>query len=525
MPNLDRASLVALYNATDGYNWENNTNWLSDKPLQDWYGVSTGSSGRVVSLFLFENGLHGEIPLELGNLTHLRSLGLSYNRLSGQIPSELGKLTSLTRLYIGWNFLTGDIPSEFSKLTNLTLVDIRNNSISGILPLSELTKLREALLSDNNITDIAPVAANSGLSRGDIVDVRSNPLSNVSTDTHIFALQAREVTVHFDEVLVFTKPQIHNDNVFVLPVSGDIAKSDVPLRDYAARFYEHFNDAFDFLLFAPNLAQGESEQTAGAFYSKVRNDVRGIGVPLFSDDSWGSAENLQGVIWFATYATYDYVINGIMWSIFVDGTTRHELMHRWANSIVPTSVGRHWGFSSADGQLGGFDIANLVDHGDGQYTAGNFYTVTGRVSKEGPYSDIELYLAGFIPPEQVPDLWVAEDGEWLLDRDGHRVLAENGYPIFTASRIRTYSIADIITEHGARVPDVSHAQKDFRAAVILLVDENRPVTRERLGRLSADVSWFSHPGEDKVRQYNFYEATGGKGTITMDGLSQFLKSD
>ena len=37
----DRAALTALYNATGGANWGNNTNWLSDGPLGEWYGVTT----------------------------------------------------------------------------------------------------------------------------------------------------------------------------------------------------------------------------------------------------------------------------------------------------------------------------------------------------------------------------------------------------------------------------------------------------------------------------------------------------
>ena len=37
----DRAALVALYAATDGENWDDNSNWLSDAPLGDWYGVTT----------------------------------------------------------------------------------------------------------------------------------------------------------------------------------------------------------------------------------------------------------------------------------------------------------------------------------------------------------------------------------------------------------------------------------------------------------------------------------------------------
>ena len=39
-PESDRAALVALYEATDGENWTNNTNWLSDRPIGEWYGVS-----------------------------------------------------------------------------------------------------------------------------------------------------------------------------------------------------------------------------------------------------------------------------------------------------------------------------------------------------------------------------------------------------------------------------------------------------------------------------------------------------
>ena len=48
----DREALVALYNAADGPNWSNNTNWLSDEPSGEWHGVRTDRSGRVLSLSL-----------------------------------------------------------------------------------------------------------------------------------------------------------------------------------------------------------------------------------------------------------------------------------------------------------------------------------------------------------------------------------------------------------------------------------------------------------------------------------------
>ena len=58
----DRAALVALYNATGGVNWTNNTNWLSNEPLSEWHRVETDKDGRVTALRLVANELSGEDP-------------------------------------------------------------------------------------------------------------------------------------------------------------------------------------------------------------------------------------------------------------------------------------------------------------------------------------------------------------------------------------------------------------------------------------------------------------------------------
>ena len=130
----DRATLVALYNATNGPNWKNNTNWLSDKPLGEWFGVTTDASGRVTELQLGDNRLTGTIPSSLGNLTNLRLLWLAYNQLSGSIPSSLGNLTNLQVLDLSNNRLTGTIPSQLGNLTNLELLLLQNNQLSGCVP-------------------------------------------------------------------------------------------------------------------------------------------------------------------------------------------------------------------------------------------------------------------------------------------------------------------------------------------------------------------------------------------------------
>ncbi len=327
----------------------------------------------------------------------------------------------------------------------------------------------------------------------------------------------------------FTEPQIYNDNIFILPVSEDLTSGYPPLHVYARVFYEHFEDEFDFLIFVRNLVRGTDHVDVNVNHSllTVKNEVQGIGLPIFSRaHSWGSSEKLQGRI-LLVWIEFSELVWGEEWRLFKDGPILHELMHRWANFIKQTSYGAHWGFSSAYGVVGGFDLTNLKELGDGQYIAGS-WSVAGPNSPDH-FSPIELYLAGFIPPEEVPDLWVGENGKFLRDDNGNRIWTDSG-PIFTTSQFKIYTIEDIIAEHGPRIPDHTQSQKDFRAAVILLTDEKHPAKLQVLKKLSDDVSWFSYDGDLGtdlhlgIERYNFHKATGGRGAITMDGLSQFKRN-
>ena len=110
LPSPDRAALVAFYNATIGANWTNNTDWLTNAPVGQWYGVTTDGNGRVTELNLTSNQLKGEMPPELGSLTNLKVLALGGNELTGTIPTWLGSLANLEELYLWGNELTGGIP-------------------------------------------------------------------------------------------------------------------------------------------------------------------------------------------------------------------------------------------------------------------------------------------------------------------------------------------------------------------------------------------------------------------------------
>ncbi|MCY4651701.1 MAG: trypsin-like peptidase domain-containing protein, partial [Dehalococcoidia bacterium] len=130
----DRAVLAALYNATDGPNWSNRTNWLTSKPIGEWHGVTTDTNGRVTELDLSINGLSGVIPSDLGDLSNLQVLRLNNNDLTGAIPPELGDLTNLIELYLYNNDLSGEIPVELGNLTNLQSVYLSGNRLAGCIP-------------------------------------------------------------------------------------------------------------------------------------------------------------------------------------------------------------------------------------------------------------------------------------------------------------------------------------------------------------------------------------------------------
>ena len=160
MPGLisERDALVAVYHATDGENWAQDSNWLTDEPLGSWRGVTTDGNGSVTELDLNRNQLSGYIPAGLGSLPNLRILRMSGNNLGGTIPAGLSNLSALTNLELDNNNLGGSIPAALGNLPNLTWLDLSENDLSGPIPtdLSQLTRLTVFALSDNSLTGKFP---------------------------------------------------------------------------------------------------------------------------------------------------------------------------------------------------------------------------------------------------------------------------------------------------------------------------------------------------------------------------------
>ena len=154
----DREALVALYDATGGNDWEENSNWKSDRPLDQWYGVEADNVGRVTQILLSGNNLSGPIPTEIGNLSNLEDLWLSGNSLSGSIPTEIGNLSNLEYLWLSGNSLSGSIPTEIGNLSNLEDLWLYENSLSGSIPteIGNLSNLKSIELDENSLSGPIP---------------------------------------------------------------------------------------------------------------------------------------------------------------------------------------------------------------------------------------------------------------------------------------------------------------------------------------------------------------------------------
>ncbi|XP_006662251.1 probable LRR receptor-like serine/threonine-protein kinase At3g47570 [Oryza brachyantha] len=152
----------------------------------------------LARIHLPSNGLSGGITPELGRLAELRYLNLSFNGIGGEIPPGLGTLRRLLSLDLSSNNLHGEIPLLLANASSLRYLSLKNNSLSGSIPAALLNSftVREIYLRKNNLSgSIPPVTRfNSQIT---YLDLTGNSLSgsippslgNLSSLTALLAAQ------------------------------------------------------------------------------------------------------------------------------------------------------------------------------------------------------------------------------------------------------------------------------------------------------------------------------------------------
>lgn len=156
-----REFLVKLYHDTDGDNWTRNDNWLSDKPITEWYGVSHDyyiTSGYRIQLV--DNNLKGKV--DLSNCSMLHELNIRENDLITAIDvSNCEYLRRLKLLVhegkVEYIDASGCINlAEAEYLFNVESVNLSNSGIGGYFSASDVKKI------DVSNTEIEVVNMNRG---------------------------------------------------------------------------------------------------------------------------------------------------------------------------------------------------------------------------------------------------------------------------------------------------------------------------------------------------------------------------
>lgn len=131
-----RKALIDFYNATDGDHWTNNTNWCSDKPLNEWFGINTNGRLYPREISLESNNLKGTIPENFfSRVGPVNYFNVSQNGLTGPI-GDLSKAFNMEVLLFASNQMTGELQPEFFNYPKLTHFDCSGNNMTGPIPAS-----------------------------------------------------------------------------------------------------------------------------------------------------------------------------------------------------------------------------------------------------------------------------------------------------------------------------------------------------------------------------------------------------
>lgn len=321
------------------------------------------------------------------------------------------------------------------------------------------------------------------------------------------------------------------ENVIALVSSDDFNKwrmmpSSAMLKSITTPLFSKIKDDFDFIFLVANSNEMLPDNFTYGLNYRVSNKISGIGVDAFADSYYGSSGRLKSIMWLPTR------------DAFKTGPTLHEILHNWGNylfdsralvgdSASPSGLKEskywgHWGVSSVGGQLGGFDKLTTNVEGEPNKYRGTMleYSSFGQNANGGnglPYSNLELYLMGLIPPEEV----VPVKFFYKLSVKNKEEFFYEGK--FYSDSVVTYDYTKIIAQAGGpRVPDYKNSQKEFKALVVL-ISATMP-NADEIKELDKYTAWFGNQNNDNdTTLYNFFEATGGRATLVTDNILKSVK--
>jgi len=234
-------------------------------------------------------------------------------------------------------------------------------------------------------------------------------------------------------------------------IVGQVSADNFDARPWSRRFYQFFNDDYDFLniILMPSSPKNR-------YHFTVNNSVRGVGPPPRSEidasGQYGSAGKLVGVSVFPIPGYFDGAEVGY----------QHELSHQWINFLSGTPFQSgipHWPLSDVASGVIGLSIPGSNVGGQFPYRLvpeGNNYRLIFETDVPS-FNDLELYLMGLLPADSVKPHFVFDNQNQTPQAGG-----------LLLGPVTNISIDSLVSRIGKRVPAFDSSKKQFRIATIII---------------------------------------------------------
>lgn len=291
------------------------------------------------------------------------------------------------------------------------------------------------------------------------------------------------------------------------------------LGSVSEAFYKKFGDDYQYL----NVMLVRDLGFFFAFYSPLANDVYGIGYDdMVRAEVFDTTSNqLEGFIFMNYYGLW-YQSPEVGRYVF-----GQEFMHRWGSFVniekegldADALLGRdvaHWSYflhtpnSPMEGNT-------WVDNGDGTWRTDNVATST--------YSDLDLYLMGFVGPDEVGEqtLLLVDEAEAAAagidaaSTPEYLARYSGGSNVTFAATPVTFTVDDIVAAEGERIPSADESPRSFRMATLVLVLSEDRFDGEVIAELDEVRQRFEADWEEDVGYRADLDTTLGENSAPVWG--------
>ena len=278
------------------------------------------------------------------------------------------------------------------------------------------------------------------------------------------------------------------------------------------QFYQALPDEFVFLYLFTSFETG----VGAFFYSPQANTDTGIGQPRF--DNTGPSP-LEGFVFMNDWQSFNKDF-GMFGQVVVDGFSR---------SVFNQEAGHRWGFQLDFPQAPDARLQPLLGRDDAHWS---YFAHTGGSPMEGnawrdnmngtfttitdvrnyQYCDVDLYLMGLIPVDQVRPWFLVGNPQvnGLRDIFQQPLSAASPPQIFQPATIRgtrvDYTVEDLASRLGERFPHAGQAPNRFRVAFLILASRATALTAGQKVEFERMVDGYAegfHTGTRQLASFDY----------------------